>query len=584
MIMDVPQKYWLKIFSLVLVLFVVIRVPTARSQTLTSSPHEGVGQVPIGSDVYSFLRHLSVRGAIKGYSETQLPISEYEVVTLLEQPDPAKLSATENALRLKYLRTYRHTPVFATTMFPADSAEPLFFAGIPTDNDKYLYRWIDTASRSDLFVHGIASLEFDKQSQPTSGKVVLGEFGGQFSGTLSGHVGYFLQATNGASIGDSTVAGQNPLLAKNINYSLFTHTDFDNTTAELSYNYDWFTAKLAREALAVGGSYQEDNIILSSNVPVYDFVSVAAHVGAVRYEAVLASLLGEGRFSVGYDTVTNYVAGAFLTIDPKYLALHDLTFTINNDFEFGFTDETVFSRRFDLAYINPFSFMETVQHSLLDRDNGLLSTHLRWQIANGVEIRGEGLVDDVLASKIGTGFWSNKFAWQLGGMWADPFGLSDLDIMAEWTHVEPYTFTHFLPQNAYTTSGTLLSNQIGPNSISYWGRIRWTPSERWTLQFDGELIQRGENIYDSTGKIVTNYGSDYEHTIWDNGNSNVPNWILQGNRVDIINITALVQYEPWRGLSVFVRGTDKMVHYHQYTAYPQEHPEALFAFGAQALF
>ncbi|MEP7234327.1 MAG: hypothetical protein ABI778_03430, partial [Ignavibacteriota bacterium] len=46
-----------------------------EAQDLQTSAHRGVVQVPIGEDVYAFLRHLSVRGIIKGYSEAELPIS-----------------------------------------------------------------------------------------------------------------------------------------------------------------------------------------------------------------------------------------------------------------------------------------------------------------------------------------------------------------------------------------------------------------------------------------------------------------------------------------------------------------------------
>ena len=109
----------------------------------------------------------------------------------------------------------------------------------------------------------------------------------------------------------------------------------------------------------------------------------------------------------------------------------------------------IYSRRFDLAYVNPFTFLKTVEASLNDRDNGLLGAHLRWRVANGIEIRGQGLVDDVVASQIGTGFWSNKFAWQLGGMWSAPFGLQDVDIAFEHTRVEPYTYSHFNSQEYF---------------------------------------------------------------------------------------------------------------------------------------
>ena len=300
------------------------------------------------------------------------------------------------------------------TWFSADSAKPLFFSGIFTDEDKYLYRWFDDSTHSDLFVHGIGSLEFRHKTAPTSASVALLNYGGRFSGTLSGHVGYYLQSTNGEKFGDSLLALDDPLLAKNRNLAFYSHTFFDFTSAEFAYNYDWFTGKLAREAVGIGGGFENDNILLSPNVPYFDFLSVGAHVGQVRYQAIVGSLLD--------DTLTG---GASSDIPPKFLVLHDLTFGVGHNADIGITDMLIYSNRYELAYLNPFSFLKSVEHSLNDRDNGLLGAHASWRILPGIELRGQMLIDDIVMGEIGKGYWGNKFAWQFGGMWAGAFGFSD---------------------------------------------------------------------------------------------------------------------------------------------------------------
>ncbi|HWF43167.1 MAG TPA: hypothetical protein VG537_00860 [Candidatus Kapabacteria bacterium] len=578
------MKIGIAFFCLLCAIFALRK---ADGQTLTSPPHVGVEQVPIGEDVYAFLRHLSTRGIIEGYSEAVLPISEYEVAEFLKQADPAKLSDAEIALRAKYLRTYAHDPNDVVTMFPSKDAEPLFFSGIFTDKDKYLYRWFDDSTNSDLFVHGIADLEERHKSGPENASVLLGTIGGRFSGTLSGHVGYFMQTTNGEKWGNSALALEDPVLSRNHNFADFTGQQFfDFTTAELTYNNDWFTGKIAREAIAFGGGYQNDNIILSPDVPTYDFLSLGAHIGAVRYQAMIASLVADTNFGTGYPV--------------KYLALHDLTFMLGHDLELGFTDMMVFSDRFELAYANPFSFLEVVGQGVADqdKDNGLLAMHARWRVAPGFEVRGQGLLDDFLGSKIGTGWAQNKFAWQLGGMWAGAFGISNLDWEAEWMRVEPYTYTHWnTDDNRFTNSGTLLGAQIGPNAESYWSALRWAPSEKWTFSLEGELVLRGENLYDSTGKLLYNAGADYNLSTTQESNDS-QTYILNGRRVNIFTITATAQFEPWRGIVVFARGTKSSVNYLSeapvtpgvnlqglpISLAPREFPETLVAVGARVLF
>ncbi|MEI8133763.1 MAG: hypothetical protein WCH46_01650 [bacterium] len=582
--------------SIILVCTCAFGIPNAIAQHLTSPAHNGVAPVPIGEDVYLFLRHLSVKGLVNDYSEIQLPISENEVVLLLQSVDTNHLSTAERSIRRKYLRTYDHNPSESVTMFSTPKADGLFFTGIPTDKDKYLYIWKDDTTFSDLEVHGLGNLEFRERTSSPKGNVVLGLLGGRFSGTLSGHVGFFMQTTDGRSFGDSTIALEDPVISKNKNYSLYSnHTFFDFTTAELAYNYDWFTAKLGREAIAIGGGYQGENIIVSPTIQAPDYVSLGAHVGAVRYQAIVASILGEARFSDKQDS-THYAFGPGSYIDPKFLVLHDLTFMIGKDVEFGFTDMTIFSRRFDLAYVQPFAFLKSVEHSLNDRDNSLLATHFRWRVTNGFELRGQGLLDDVLASKIGTGFWGNKFAWQIGGIWSAPFGLEDVDFAFEHTRVEPFTYSHFNQQNTFATSGQILGSSIGPNSVSYWGQLRWAPSEKVAVEISLNLTERGENYYDSTGKLKLfydksgnimsdgNQGGDFEHTVA-YGDGERTFHILDGNRVNIVTIDAQVSYELWRGLNVFLRSYSKSVNYLTETpAFPLEKAYGFVAFGAKAIF
>lgn len=565
-------------------LVLVSCVPMLRAQSLTSVPDVGVEQVPVGDDVYDFLRHLSVRGLIRDYSEAALPISEHDIVRFLHQPDVSKLSASEEARRQKFLRTFEREPYDAVTLFPADHAQALLFEGIPTDADKYLYRWRDTASRSDLQVHALASLEFRDRNKPTSGHAELGVIGGRISGTIGGHVGFFMETTNGQTFGDSTIAAEDPSIAKNKNFAIYTHTFFDNTSAELSYHYDWFTAKIAREAISIGGSYQGNNILVSPDIQQPDFISIGAHIGAVRYEATIASLLGEARFSSRLDS-TFVSSGSGAYIDPKYLTIHNLTFMIGDDVELGFTDMVIYSRRFDLAYANPFSFLKSVEASLNDRDNGLLGMHARWRVTDGFELRGQGLMDDIIFSKIGTGFWGNKFAWQIGAMWAAPFGLRDVEVALEHTRVEPFVYSHFNSQNTFSTSGQIIGASIGPNSISWWGMIHWTPTAKLDLEATVLYVAHGENRYDSTGAVTYNAGGDFEHTIATLEDESRAYTILNGRRVNMLTLQGSIRYEVWRGVSLYGSVLNRSVDYPEgIPADPEQKPYGQFSVGARAVF
>ena len=280
--------------------------------------------------------------------------------------------------------------------------------------------------------------------------------------------------------------------------------------------------------------------------------------------------------------------------------LHDLTFGIGNDLELGFTDIMVFSYRLELGYLSPFAFLNTIKKGLddQDHDNALLAAHGRWNVGKGIELRGQFLLDDLVASKIGTGYWSNKWGWQLGAMWANPFGIPNLDWKAEWMYIKPYLYTHWDYENAYSSSQTLLGAQIGPNALSYWTGLHWAPDQKWSIDLEAELIERGENLYDSTGKLLYNAGADYRYSYMDSVSSFDQTFILNGRRVDIFNVTLGVAFEPWRDITFYINGTKTFVDYLKEAAVtpgfnltglpvsqaPQSTPQTLGAFGIKAFF
>jgi hypothetical protein len=193
-------------------------------------------------------------------------------------------------------------------------------------------------------------------------------------------------------------------------------------------------------------------------------------------------------------------------------------------------------------------------------------------------------MDDVIFSRVGTGWWGNKFAWQFGAFWAAPFGVRDLDIAAEYTHVEPFMYSHFNTQNAFTTSGEIIGSSIGPNAKRYWGQLRWSPTSKLRFDLSIALLQRGENIYDSTGSLITNVGADVEVTVRNDAENEAAYSILGGRRVNAMTIEGAVHYEVWRGIQVYGQVLNRSVSYPEGTPQnPQLMPYSLLTGGIKAV-
>ena len=98
----------------------------------------------------------------------------------------------------------------------------------------------------------------------------------------------------------------------------------------------------------------------------------------------------------------------------------------------------------------------------------------------GLQFKGSFLLDDIIFSDIGKGYWSNKTAWNVSLMYASKF---NLDFGIEYARVEPYTFTHFDTLNNYTNDRMLIGTYLNPNSDETSFFMNWWWGNRYPITF-----------------------------------------------------------------------------------------------------
>ena len=100
-------------------------------------------------------------------------------------------------------------------------------------------------------------------------------------------------------------------------------------------------------------------------------------------------------------------------------------------------------------------------------------------------------------------------ALNLGGhFWYSPFSINDLTVIAEYTKIRPYVYTHTNEKNSYSTFGESIGHWIGPNSDEFLFKAAYNLNERIRLNCSYQYIRSGENIYDSENRLVFNAGGD----------------------------------------------------------------------------
>lgn len=453
--------------------------------------------VPISNSVYDFLLRLESKGLMEHSTLSKLPLQRREIIEVLKKvniTNSIKFSKSDIEIAKRYLEDFGEGKY--SVLFPSETdSSKLLFSGILENSNKMFYRY--HSDKHSIEVRPLGALDYIQRIKgDTSGYVAIGTLGVKFFGEISNSVGFFLQATNGRKIsGDRSLAGYNPDYSKSLKFVRL-GSDIDLTQSHLTYENNWFRAKIGRqEQLSGSGLFQRTFVSTSS--PAYDELSLSANFSKFKYNYSFASILGyvENIYQTGYAT----------KIPPKYFVQHSFT-ALPSWGEITFWEGVLYANRsIDLAYLNPLSFLKTLEHQLHDRDNSIMGMQFVIRPIKNIQIKSSFLLDDIMFEKIGTGFWSNKTAFNIAGLASFDF---NADIGIEYSRVEPYTYSHFNYQTSYTNDSLLIGSILLPNSEQYGLLLQYWWGQKFPIKFKLTYTRHGENIYDPNGNLIKNVGGD----------------------------------------------------------------------------
>jgi hypothetical protein len=176
----------------------------------------------------------------------------------------------------------------------------------------------------------------------------------------------------------------------------------------------------------------------------------------------------------------------------RYLAAHRLEFATRSRLHLAVSEAIIWGDRgLDLSYCNPLAVFFVTQANNGDVDNALVSVDGSWRVARGLELHGECVVDD-LNLRRGLRHFGNKLGVLAGGVWQEPLGARDWDLLAEWSWASQFTYTHHFPINRYEHYGVSLGSWTGPDSDLWTLAVRRRWSCGWSTRFFYELERHGE--------------------------------------------------------------------------------------------
>lgn len=465
------------------------------------SSYSQVENLQIAHPVYQFLERAEARGFLPNMSLNDLPLQRSQVIEALKliKSNIDKLSNNEKSTLNDFFVEFGISPQESRVLFESSSdSKQILFSGLISPHEKFFYRYKDSLHTVSLIPLAAAELIHTGDD-----KALLGHLGVRLFGTLGRSLGYNLQVTNGSLFaGSREVALLDHKYAQNIKFAVL-NSDIDYTESHIRYQNDWFYAGVGRESRLTGAGYKQ-RLIMSNNPPAFDALTIGARLKGFEYKFMHASLLSLPQTFFGWET------GSSVSFVPKYMVTHRLSVKPSWG-EISFWENIIYSGRYyDLGYLNPLSFLKSVEHSLRDRDNSGMGLDATLRIIDGVQLKGTYFLDDVIFTKIGDGYWGNKSAWNLGLMISPNI---PVDFGVEYTRVEPFTYSHFNVQNSMTHDSYIIGSYLQPNSdrISFFGNYWW--GSRYPLEFAFTYQKHGRNIYDSEGNLIRNVGGSALQTI-----------------------------------------------------------------------
>lgn len=547
-----------------------------------------VEHVPIANPIYDFLVRAENKGYMKNMSLSSLPLQKKEIINVLielrknieslSNQDKETLYKFETEFEVYYYnqstesysdnKTIENNALYPgnkgadllinrTVVFYSDKdTNQIFFDRLFSNDEKYFYHYQD--SNHKVIVRPLGKIDFNYRKGDSSSNALMAHGGFRLNGTLSKKLGYMLQVTNGSLLGgDRLLALQDPILRQNIKFNNLS-SDVDITESHLRYQDDWFYAYVGRESRLLGAGLDQ-RIFISNTSPASDGLSLGAKFKKFEYRFSHFSLL-----ALKSDTLRVGTGFAF-EIPSKYYSMHRFSFRPDWG-ELSFWEGVIYSERSpELAYLNPLSFLKSVEHALRDRDNSIMGLDATIRPLDNWQIKGSWLLDDIIISEIGKGYWSNKTAWNIATTYSFQ---APIDLGFEYSRVEPYTYSHFNVQNSITNDGLMFGSNIKPNSDRFLLKTNFWIGERYPLFINLSYTRHGRNEVDENGNLIRNVGGDpLKVQNWVNGDSYRVSF-LDGDLSKVLRIDLGGAWEPVRHYNLHLRfyydnemGTNKFSDY-----------------------
>lgn len=295
--------------------------------------------------------------------------------------------------------------------------------------------------------------------------------------------------------------------------------DWAYVSARLSYTpVKYLNISLAYDKNFIGDGYR--SLLLSDVSSNYTNLKLTGKLGKVHYMSLWAYM--KDPLTPTMDRPDDRTVGD----RHKWGAFQYVDWNVNNRLSLGLFQSIVWSTRdsegnprgFNVDYINPIIFLRPIESA---ERNSPAKVHLglnaKYEVLRSMSVYGQFLLGEFTAKEFfsNKGYLHNKWGLQLGLRGFDAFGVRNLNYLAEFNTVRPYTYSHFDPISNYSNYAQPLAHPWGANLrefVSIWnysaGRFDFSAQGNYgQYGLDAEFTNYGKDIFKSYNDYTSRYGN-----------------------------------------------------------------------------
>jgi hypothetical protein len=480
--------------------------------------------------VYSFLEKMYGLNLIK-YNLSSLPLSKNEIQILLDSLNykSDKLNKIDREILYELQIDFETISIEENTInFSESLSQPLNL--FDNEKKKYFYYWKD--ENANFYLSTNAFISYRALNSDKKNNIGIGAVGLKFKGSLYNEIGYYINLTTAQQISGNNESRKvfseyDPFLSSARKFVSDKYVDrFEGYLRYQSKNY--FAVTIGRENLSFGNGFYNKLFISDYPAP-FDYLRIDLHYKSIYYSYLYGNIVGD---SLGKP------------LDSKHIITNRIDFKFNQFINIGFWQALIRPNRdISFNFLNPISFLRTASYSseINNEDNALMGIDLLSSPFNKSLFHFGLLIDDLNFSTLFKDKKDNKFAYQSGVRFYDPFGLNNLTFSVEYIKIAPFVYTHRSNKSTYSHWGVNLGPNLEPNSDQITLGINYWFSKRINVDVKYQYKRHAEGIIYDGNKIIFNAGGNLLNADGDLVSNNI---FLDGIRKEYHVIDLKFRIEP----------------------------------------